>query len=44
VLLKELETSLYLARLRHADRLRNCLLIGVDRKGPAHSQSGAIDP
>jgi hypothetical protein len=32
------------ARLRHADEPQECLLIGVDRKWPADSQSGAIDP
>ena len=33
-----------LATLRHADEPQDCLLIGVDRKGPAHGQSDAIDP
>ncbi len=33
-----------LARLRHADEHQECLLIGVDRKGPADGQSDAIDP
>jgi hypothetical protein len=36
--------SLVGAPLRHADRLRACPLIGVERKGPAHGQSDAIDP
>jgi len=35
---------LLLARLRHADEPQECLLIGVDRKGPPHGQSDAIDP
>jgi hypothetical protein len=33
-----------MAPLRHADRLRKCLLIGADRKWPALGQSDAIDP
>ena len=33
-----------LARLRHAARLGNCLLIGPDRKLPADGQVDAIDP
>ena len=33
-----------LAPLRHADRLRACLFIGVDRKWPAHRQGDANDP
>src|SRR5260370_15400602 len=33
-----------LARLRHADRVRRCLFIGVDRKSPADGQNGAFDP
>jgi len=28
----------------HAGGLRECLLIGVDRKSSAHSQNGAFDP
>jgi hypothetical protein len=31
-------------RLRNADEHQECLLIGVDRKGPAHGQSDTIDP
>src|ERR1700730_1626114 len=33
-----------MALLRHAGGLRECLLIGVDRKSSAHSQNGAFDP
>jgi hypothetical protein len=33
-----------LARLRRADEQQECLLIGVDRKGPADGRSDAIDP
>jgi hypothetical protein len=32
------------APLRHPDRLRSCLFIGVDRKRSANGQSDAIDP
>jgi hypothetical protein len=31
------------APLRHADGLRKCLFIGVDRKQPTHGQNGAFD-
>ena len=33
-----------LALLRSADGLRDCLLIGVDRKSSARSQNDAVDP
>jgi len=33
-----------MAPLRHADRLRICPFIGVDRKWPAGGQNDAIDP
>jgi hypothetical protein len=33
-----------LAPLTHADEPQECPLIGVDRSGPAHGQSDAIDP
>src|ERR1700687_3093449 len=33
-----------MARLRHADGDSKRLLIGEDRKSPAHSQNDAIDP
>jgi hypothetical protein len=33
-----------LARLRHANLLRECPVIGVDRKWPAHGQNDANDP
>ena len=31
-------------RLRHADRVRRCLLIGIDRKWLVHGQNDANDP
>jgi hypothetical protein len=33
-----------LARLRHANRLGNCPLMGEDRRCPAHDQNDAFDP
>src|ERR1700716_4034727 len=30
--------------MRSAERLRDCLLIGLDRKWSAYGQNGAIDP
>ena len=33
-----------MARLRHADGLLECLLIGVDRKSSVHPQNVAFDP
>src|SRR5258708_33653482 len=36
--------SLLLARNRSASRLRQCPLVGADRKSPAHGQKGAFDP
>jgi hypothetical protein len=33
-----------LAQMRSADRFRECLLFGVDRKSSAHPQNDAIDP
>src|ERR1700737_4108460 len=32
------------AQMRSANRLQKCLLIGEDRKWPAHGKSGANDP
>ena len=34
----------FFARLRHADRWRECLLVGLDRKLPADCQGDAIGP
>jgi hypothetical protein len=33
-----------LAPLKHADERQECLLLGVDRKGPADGQGDAVDP
>jgi hypothetical protein len=35
---------LLLAQMRSADRVRNCLLIGVDRTYGGHHETDAIDP
>jgi hypothetical protein len=35
---------LLLAQMRSADRVRKCLLIGVDRTYGGHHETDAIDP
>jgi hypothetical protein len=37
-------TSLVVAQMRSADRVRKCLLFGVDRTYRGHHETDAIDP
>jgi hypothetical protein len=39
----EVDARSLLAPLKHADERQECLLLAVERKGPADGRSGAVD-